>query len=277
MNLWLNEQLGHEEEHIVQSEDSADIQVPGIPPNNISLPTTPPRHTRSLRSRDNIKPPVTYSSPDWRSSTSRTNWTTGSVVDAETTSIPANIHINADTPQPSVTPIEETTRLVNTVVLGDQIDRPSTHPFTHQEAHALSVAIPPSPDPVTMDKAFKSAEAQLWKKAADEEYASLLKNQTWRLTLPPPGRNIITNKWIFKRKLAEDGTISRFKARLVVRGFSQRYGEDYTETFAPVVKFPTLRIVLALAAHQDLELQQLDVKTAYLNGYITKDIYMHQP
>lgn len=129
---------------------------------------------------------------------------------------------------------------VNITVMEDQIDMPSTPPFTHQEAHALSVAVPPLPDPVTMEKAFKSADAQMWKQVADEEYASMQKNQTWTLTLPLPGRNIITNKWIFKQKFAEDGSISRYKARLVVRGFSQHYGEDYTETFEPVVKFPTL-------------------------------------
>lgn len=104
-----------------------------------------------------------------------------------------------------------------------------------------------------------------------------MKNKTWTLAPLPPGRNMVSNKWLFKKKFTQDGEVSKYKARLVARGFSQRYGEDYTETFAPVVKFPTLRMVLALAAAADLHLQQMDVKSAYLNGIITEDIYMSQP
>lgn len=128
-----------------------------------------------------------------------------------------------------------------------------------------------------MSQAFASDESENWRKAADEEYAALMKNQTWNLTKLPPGRQAITNKWLFKRKYAPDGSVSRYKARLVVRGFSQRYGQDYDETFAPVAKFPTLQILLALAAHSNLLLQQMDVKSAYLNGEITEDIFMLQP
>lgn len=130
---------------------------------------------------------------------------------------------------------------------------------------------------MTLREAFNSPEAESWKKAVDKEYASLIQNKTWTLTDPPPGKNVISNKWVFKKKFNQEGQIARYKARLVVRGFTQKYGEDYTETFAPVVKFPTLLLVLALAAHQNLDLLQLDVKTTYLNGVIVEDIYMCQP
>lgn len=104
-----------------------------------------------------------------------------------------------------------------------------------------------------------------------------MKNNTWSLAPLPLGRNVISNKWFFKKKFTQDGDIAKYKARLGVRGFSQRYGEEYTETFAPVVKFPILCLVLALAAAEDLDLQQMDVKSTYLNGNIKEDIYMSQP
>lgn len=104
-----------------------------------------------------------------------------------------------------------------------------------------------------------------------------MKNRTWTLQELPPNRKAITNKWIFQKKYNQDGSILRFKARLVVQGFLQVAGEDYFETFAPVVKFPTVRIVLALVAQLNLEFQQMDVRTAFLNGEIEEEIYMQQP
>lgn len=133
------------------------------------------------------------------------------------------------------------------------------------------------PEPRTLSKALSGPEAQKWKEAANEEYSSLIKNGTWKLTTLPQNRKAISNRWIFKRKYDQDGNISRYKARLVVRGFSQIAGLDYLETFAPVIKFTTVRIVLALVAQLDLECHQMDVKTAYLNGEVEEELYMEQP
>lgn len=132
-------------------------------------------------------------------------------------------------------------------------------------------------EPASMKAALSSPEAEHWKAAADDEFKSLQKNNTWTLQDLPPGRVPISCKWVFKQKLDQEANVSRYKARLVARGFTQRYGEDYLETFAPVVKFPTMRIILALAAHEDLEMLQMDVCTAYLNGTITENIFMQQP
>lgn len=132
-------------------------------------------------------------------------------------------------------------------------------------------------EPTSMKAALSSLEAKHWKAAADEEFMSLQKNNTWTLQDLPPGHVPISCKWVFKQKLDQEGNVSRYKARLVARGFTQRYGEDYLETFAPVVKFSTMRIILALAAHEDLEMLQMDVFTAYLNGTITENIFMQQP
>ena len=105
----------------------------------------------------------------------------------------------------------------------------------------------------------------------------MLKNKTWILTRLPKGRRAISNKWVFKAKLDELGNIIRFKARLVARGFSQVFGVDYLDTFAPVAKLAALRILLAIATTEDLEVHQMDVVTAFLIPDLEEEIYMELP
>lgn len=107
--------------------------------------------------------------------------------------------------------------------------------------------------------------------------ASLEENSTWTLKELPAGRKLITNRWVYQIKRNVDGEISRYKVRLVVRGFSQQEGLDYYETFSPVARFDTIRSVLSIAANERLELVQFDVKTAFLNDVIDEEIYMTQP
>lgn len=132
-------------------------------------------------------------------------------------------------------------------------------------------------EPQTLQQALSGSDAQQWKQAMDEEYESLTKNHTWQLVPLPPGRKAIGNKWVFKVKYHADGTVERYKARLVAKGYAQTHGIDYNETFAPVAKFTTIRSILAMAAMEDLEVHQMDVKTAFLNGDLEEDIYMDQP
>lgn len=110
-----------------------------------------------------------------------------------------------------------------------------------------------------------------------EEYDSLLANHTWDLEPLPAGRKTIKCKWVFKLKLGTDGEVQRYKARLCAKGFTQREGIDYTETYSPVVKFDSLRCILSIAAANDLDITQFDVCTAFLNGEIEEVIYMDQP
>jgi transposase InsO family protein len=121
-------------------------------------------------------------------------------------------------------------------------------------------------EPQTLQQALSSTDAQQWRQAMDEEYESLTKNCTWQLVPLPRGRKAIGNKWVFKIKYHADGTVERYKARLVAKGYAQTQGIDYNETFAPVAKFTTIRSILAIAAMEDLEVHQMDVKTAFLNG-----------
>lgn len=125
-----------------------------------------------------------------------------------------------------------------------------------------------------------SPQVSDWRAAADDEMASLLKAQVFhyvpRSSLPPQSK-VVSCKWVFKVKRHADGSIEQYKARLCACGFDQVAGVDYEETFAPVAKFQSIRVILALAAHHDLELHQMDVKTAFLYGKLEEDVYLDQP
>lgn len=116
-----------------------------------------------------------------------------------------------------------------------------------------------------------------WKQAMDTEHTALIKNQTWHLVPPQKGKNIIDCKWVFKIKRKPDGSIDRYKARLVAKGFKQRYGIDYEDTFSPVVKAATIRLVLSIAVSYRWTLRQLDVQNAFLHGYLEEEVFMRQP
>ena len=132
-------------------------------------------------------------------------------------------------------------------------------------------------DPITYDDAISSSEAHQWRDAIKSELNSINDNNTWTIVPAPRDRRPIGCKWIFKRKLNTDGSISRYKARLVAKGYAQIYGVDYDETYAPVAKFTSIRAILSIGASLDLEIHQMDVKTAFLNGDLIEDIYMDVP
>lgn len=113
--------------------------------------------------------------------------------------------------------------------------------------------------------------------AIKSEMESLLKNGTYELVELPKGRKALKNKWVFKLKRDENEQLTKFKARLVVKGFGQKEGVDFDEIFSPVVKMTSIRVILGMAASMDLEVEQLDVKTAFLHGDLEEEIYMEQP
>ncbi len=132
-------------------------------------------------------------------------------------------------------------------------------------------------EPETIAEAQASPEAQKWQGAMEEELASFAENNVWDLCELPPERKAVGLKWVYKLKRDEEGKVQRYKARLVAQGFSQRPGVDFGETYAPVARYETMRAVLAIACHQDLDLHQMDVKTAFLNGELQETIYVKQP
>ncbi|KAI3635902.1 hypothetical protein MIR68_006540 [Amoeboaphelidium protococcarum] len=131
--------------------------------------------------------------------------------------------------------------------------------------------------PKTIAESKTLPEWPLWKQAIESELQSLIKNGTWIRDTLPSGRKALPCKWIFKIKLKSDGSIESFKARLVIQGFRQIKDVDYNETFAPVAKFNTIRLVLAVAAYYDLEIDQMDFCTAFLNGKLNEEIFMKGP
>ncbi|KAL4561507.1 hypothetical protein LXL04_033674 [Taraxacum kok-saghyz] len=112
--------------------------------------------------------------------------------------------------------------------------------------------------------------------AIDDEMSSILENNTWVLSNLPPGSKALGCKWIFKKKMNVDGTIDKFKARLVIQGFRQKPGVDYFDTYTPVVRISTIRLLIALASIHNLVIHQMDVKTAFLNGELDEEVYMKQ-
>jgi hypothetical protein len=116
-----------------------------------------------------------------------------------------------------------------------------------------------------------------WKKAIDAELKQLKETGTWKITSLPQGRTAIGNKWVFLRKYNKDGTLAKYKARLVAKGYAQIPGMDFTDTFSPVVRLETIRVLFALAINMNWEIRQMDVKGAYLNGTLKEEIYMKQP
>jgi len=116
-----------------------------------------------------------------------------------------------------------------------------------------------------------------WINAMNDEYASLMKNQTWELVELPENKVPIGSKWLYKTKFKADGTIDKFKARLVAKGYAQQEGIDYEDTFAPVAKLNTIRLLIALATKHHWNIHQLDVKSAFLNGDLKEEVYLVQP
>ena len=141
---------------------------------------------------------------------------------------------------------------------------PQAHLTVHQE-------------PTTFDEATACKEKPKWKEAMEKEMKSLKDNEVWELTSLPPGKKAVGCKWVYKVKINNDGSVERYKARLVARGFDQRYGSDYDETFCPVVRLESLRTLIALSTQRELELHHVDVNTAFLNGTLQEEVYMSQP
>nr|GFC01324.1 ribonuclease H-like domain-containing protein [Tanacetum cinerariifolium] len=143
-------------------------------------------------------------------------------------------------------------------------------PLERFSLHTASI----SPIPKTPFVALQNSH---WRQAMLDEYNALIKNGTWILVPKPAGVNMVRSMWLFKHKFHANGTLSRYKARLVANGSSQQQGIDVDETFSPLVKPATIRTFLTLAVSRKWPIHQLDVKNAFLNGNLSETVYMHQP
>lgn len=132
-------------------------------------------------------------------------------------------------------------------------------------------------DPLNVSDLSKRHDQNNWQNAMNEEYNSLIENNTWSLVTLPQGEKIIKTKWIFKTKRDNYGKIVRYKARLVAKGYTQRFGIDYEETYAPVVRFTSIRLLIAIAVKKGLKIYQMDAITAFLQGDLQENIFIEQP
>ncbi|CAL2259009.1 unnamed protein product [Prunus armeniaca] len=128
--------------------------------------------------------------------------------------------------------------------------------------------------PTRVKDALKSRE---WTKAMDEEMRALQQNNTWEVVELPKGKKLVGCRWVFTVKYKDDGSLDRYKARLVAKGYTQTYGVDYQETFSPVAKMNTVRVLISLAANLNWPLKQFDVKNAFLHGHMEEEVYMDFP
>lgn len=128
--------------------------------------------------------------------------------------------------------------------------------------------------PTSVQEALKDKN---WIQAMNEEMHALEKNGTWDIIEKPKDKRPVGCRWIYTVKYRSDGTLDRYKARLVAKGYTQTYGIDYEETFAPIAKMNTVRIILSLTTRFDWELQQFDVKNAFLHGDLEEEVYMEIP
>ena len=151
--------------------------------------------------------------------------------------------------------------------------------FAEEYALAAETSETEALEPRNLAEAKSRPDWSLWEKAIDDELLVLKAAGTWELVDAPDGVNIVGSKWVFRAKKDAAGNVVRYKARLVAQGFSQVPGVDYFDTFAPVARLSSIRAILAIAAAEDYEIHQIDIKGAYLNGILTSDevIFMKQP
>ncbi|KAF5781204.1 putative RNA-directed DNA polymerase [Helianthus annuus] len=143
-----------------------------------------------------------------------------------------------------------------------------------EEAKAFSSSLYSEEIPTNTEQALKSRH---WKKAMEEEMKALTKNNTWEKCALLVGKKTVGCRWVFTIKYKPDGTIERYKARLVAKGYTQTYGIDYSETFSPVAKINTIRVLFSVAANKGWPLHQFDVKNAFLHGELKEEVYMEAP
>lgn len=171
------------------------------------------------------------------------------------------------------------TRLRNNIVQAKQFtDGTIRYSETSRKfASAVTITTPiieTATEPRNLQEAMQHPR---WRGAMNDELSALKRNATWDLVPPKPGINLIDSKWVYKVKRKADGSVERLKARLVAKGFKQRFGVDYTDTFSPVIKPSTIRVILSLAVTKGWNMRQVDIQNAFLHGILKEEVYMRQP
>ena len=169
------------------------------------------------------------------------------------------------------------------MVMGIQMTREERGPSMRKRVFQRSDINPLHPKRCFMmlgsyPQTFKEAcHDPRWQETMDEEFDSLHDNKTWKLDSLPLGRKLVQCRWVYKTKIASNGTKTKYKAQLVAKGYSQVQGLDYNETFTPVARMDSISLVLVVAASLIWEVHHMDVKSAFLHGDLKKEIYMKKP
>ncbi|KAK1668261.1 hypothetical protein QYE76_056420 [Lolium multiflorum] len=188
---------------------------------------------------------------------------------------PIRRRAGTETPVPGSWIRDGAARKVSRTV-ASSVDKRTYHSDWYDPCLNLMIVDNNDEDPATYEEAMMIPDSNKWQEAMKSEMGSMYDNKVWTLVDIPDSRKAVENKWIFKRKTYADGNVTVHKARLA-KGFRQIQGVDYDETFSPVAKLKSVRILLAIAAFFDYEIWQMDVKTAFLNGDIEEESYMVQP
>eukprot|EP00261_Vitis_vinifera_P039164 XP_019080407.1 PREDICTED: uncharacterized protein LOC109123862 [Vitis vinifera] len=230
---------------------------PVLSPTMLPTPTSPISSARPISEMDNI----VSTHPHAPNS-------------ADTTLTPAQVVSN-----PVATPVQHVVSSIADASVTRTIakDADNTHPMITRAKSGIvkpKIFIAAIREPSSVSAALQQDE---WKKAMVAEYDALQRNNTWSLVPLPAGRQAIGCKWVYKTKENPDGTVQKYKARLVAKGFHQQAGFDFTETFSPVVKPSTVRVVFTIALSRNWAIKQLDVNNAFLNGDLQEEVFMQQP
>ncbi|GJU18613.1 ribonuclease H-like domain-containing protein [Tanacetum coccineum] len=269
-------------------DDSPDIptqpirSIPVLDPDTIHATHTPPPNTTPTNT--NIAPSAQPESPP-HATPSHNSPTQQSTTAHDTPPHIQHTHVAQQTPEIDHEQPPTAQNEIPPLIIPNPPENPnpdSVHPMvtrfrvgTNRPTERLNLHVSSvSPLPKSYRDAFSDPN---WQNAMRDEYSALIKNRTWVLVPRPTDTNIVRCMWLFRHKHLADGTLSRYKARLVANGSTQLEGVDVDETFSPVVKPGTIRTVLSLAASRHWPIHQLDVKNAFLHGDLSETVYMHQP
>ena len=246
--------------NFIQQHILTHIQPTATPTSVASAPVVP---DSPIRGSPNTPDPQTTHSPHSPVPTTQSTLQSGPTHTSSTTPTPVQQTTTNVASQPNPNPAS-THHMVTRFRVG------KNRPPQRYTLHVSTI----SPLPKSYQQAFKNPN---WYRAMLDEYNALIKNGTWILVPRPSGMNIVRALWLFRHKHNADGSLNRYKARLVANGSTQLAGIDVDETFSPVVKPATIRTVLSLAISRHWPIHQLDVKNAFLHGSLSETVYMHQP
>ncbi|GJV14125.1 retrovirus-related pol polyprotein from transposon TNT 1-94 [Tanacetum coccineum] len=203
-------------------------------------------------------------------------FSTYKAIDGETTRIEESLNVRFD---PKLSPLVDDDIIESQIIENqiEDIEIKKNEPLNKEIVNIKESKDHPIDSVIEPKNVKEAIQDESWTMAMQEELNQFKTNDVWSLVPPPDNQTIIGTKWVFKNKLDENGVVSRNKARLVAQGYNQQEGIDFDETYAPVARLKSIRILLAYACAHDFKPFQMDIKSAFLNGFINEEVYVAQP